>query len=136
MKDNIWKKINLMVVEIFNNKLVLVRISKMYPNSCVGCVEVKDVVMEHSLAYESIITTCFIYLPNIFFIRVLLCKFYAHIPFAKYITIILSSISLPICNVNLHITKEIKKNGEEWCTYTCCNKCLHNIRYYFLTCLT
>jgi hypothetical protein len=41
-----------MVVEIFNNKLVIVRISKMYPNSCVVCVEVKDVAMEHTLGYE------------------------------------------------------------------------------------
>lgn len=30
-----------------------------------------------------------------------------------------------------HASNEIKKNGEEWC-----NKSLHNIRYYFLTCLT
>ncbi len=67
---------------------------------------------------------------------VLLCKFYAHIPFAKYIIVIFSLIFLPISNVNLHITNEIKKNGEEWCTYACCNKCLHNIHYYFLTCLT
>jgi hypothetical protein len=68
MKNNIWKKNKMMVVEIFNNKLVLVRIPKMYPNSCVGCVEVKDVAMEHTMAYESIITTCFIYVLNICFI--------------------------------------------------------------------
>lgn len=35
-----------------------------------------------------------------------------------------------------HVSNEIEKNGEEWCTHTCCNKSLHNIRYYFLTCLT
>jgi len=35
-----------------------------------------------------------------------------------------------------HASNEIKKNSEESCTYTCCNKSLHNICYYILTCLT